>query len=159
MRAVAKIRMHLAIWGFTFLLWVPVRAQQPPAQRSTPQTQGTTQAEPDGEPISDDPQVTTFAHPNDTRYWISSQDNIIFQWHPSFYAKYSGPNSFSAHAENATSHVGTLYLGYELRKTTEVFLDVEEASGGGLSDALGLAGPTNLDVVRNPLLSKAPYVA
>jgi hypothetical protein len=100
-----------------------------------------------------------FAHPNDTRYWISVQDNIVFQWHPSFYAKYSGPHSLNAHAENATSHVGTLYLGYELRKTTEVFLDVEEASGGGISDALGLAGPTNLDVVRNPLLSKAPYLA
>ena len=43
--------------------------------------------------------------------------------------------------------------------TTEVFADIEEASGGGLSDGLGLAGFTNLDVVRNPLLSKAPYLA
>jgi hypothetical protein len=131
---------------FACLLWGGSSLAQTPAEQSS-------------EPASDDPQVTMFAHPNDTRYWISGQDNIVFQGHPSFHAKYSGPNSLNAHAENATSHLGTLYLGYELRKTTEVFLDVEEASGGGISDALGLAGPTNLDVVRNPLLSKTPYVA
>jgi hypothetical protein len=55
--------------------------------------------------------------------------------------------------------VSTLYLGYALTHTTEVFFDAEEASGGGISDALGLAGETNLDVVRNPTLSKAPYMA
>ena len=32
-------------------------------------------------------------------------------------------------------------------------------AGHGLSEALGVAGFFNLDVVRNPLLSKAPYVA
>jgi len=31
--------------------------------------------------------------------------------------------------------------------------------GHGIGEALGLAGFTNLDVVRNPTLSKAPYVA
>ena len=35
----------------------------------------------------------------------------------------------------------------------------ESASGGGLSDALGLAGYTNLDVVRNPTLGSTPYIA
>ena len=38
-------------------------------------------------------------------------------------------------------------------------MDGEETAGGGLSDGLGLAGFTNLDVVRNPTLSKAPYLA
>jgi len=37
--------------------------------------------------------------------------------------------------------------------TTEVFLDIESAGGHGLSEALGLAGFTNLDVVRNPALA------
>ena len=46
--------------------------------------------------------------------------------------------------ENATSKVFTLYLGYELTHTTEVYLDMESAGGRGLSDALGLAGFTNL---------------
>ena len=108
---------------------------------------------------TDDPAITLFPHSPTAPYWISGQDNIIFQYHPSFYAKYSGPNSLQASAEYATSNVSTLFLGYTLAKTTEVFLDFEEASGGGLTDALGLAGETNVDVVRNPLLSKVPYVA
>ena len=110
-------------------------------------------------PAAEDPVVTMFSHSQTARYWISGQDNIIFQYHPSFSAKYSGPHSLTTGANHATSNVSTLFLGYQLRSTTEVFLHVEEASGGGLSDGLGLAGFTNLDVVRNPVLSKAPYVA
>jgi len=107
---------------------------------------------------TDDPALAMFRHAEASRYWISGQDNVIFQYHPSFDAKYSGPKSLHSHAEDATSHVSTLYLGYALTHTTEVFLDLEEASGGGISDAQGLAGATNLDVVRNPQLSKWPYV-
>ncbi len=110
-------------------------------------------------PPPDDPVVTMFAHSDTSRYWISGQDNIIFQYHPAFHALYSGPNSLQPHADYATSNVSTLFLGYELTKNTEVFFDVEEASGGGLSDALGLAGETDLDAVRNPTLSKWPYMA
>jgi len=106
-----------------------------------------------------DPAVTMFPHSQTARYWISGQSNIIVQWHPSFYAKYSGPHSLGSEANDATSHVSTLFLGYELTGTTELFLHLEEASGGGLSDGLGLAGFVNLDVVRNPVLSKDPYVA
>ncbi len=108
---------------------------------------------------ADDPIVTMFAHSQTSRYWVSGQDNIIFQYHPSFDAEYSGPNSMRARADNAVSNVSTLFIGYQLKPKTELFLDMEEASGGGLSDGLGLAGFTNLDVVRNPLLSKAPYIA
>jgi hypothetical protein len=107
----------------------------------------------------DDADPTLFPHSHSARYWISAQDNIVFQYHPSFPAKYSGPNSLHAHAENATSNVGTLFLGYSLSNTTEIFFDIESTSGGGLSDALGLAGFTNLDVVRNPLLGVKPYIA
>jgi high affinity Mn2+ porin len=52
-----------------------------------------------------------------------------------------------------------LYSGIELSSDTEVLFDVESASGHGLSDALGLAGFTNLDVVRNPNLGGTPYIA
>ena len=38
-------------------------------------------------------------------------------------------------------------------------MDFENAGGRGISQALGLAGETNLDVVRNPTLSTAPYLA
>ena len=106
-----------------------------------------------------DPSVTLFPHPKSERYWISAQDNIIFQYHPSFPAKYSGVNSLHAHAEYATSNVGTLYLGYTPHANTELYFDIESADGGGLSDALGIAGFTNVDVVRNPQLGVSPYIA
>jgi high affinity Mn2+ porin len=107
----------------------------------------------------DDDVLTLFPHSQTSRYWISGQANVILQWHDSFPAAYSGKNSFLPAAENATSKVYTLYLGYELTKTTEVFLDIESAGGHGLSNALGIAGFVNLDVVRNPTLGDVPYVA
>jgi high affinity Mn2+ porin len=103
--------------------------------------------------------VTMFPHSQSSRYWISGQDNIIFQWHPSFGARYSGPNSLGSQAEQATSNVATVFLGLAVTGTTEIFLDVETADGGGVSDALGLAGFINADVVRNPQLGPAPYLA
>lgn len=108
---------------------------------------------------ADDPVVTLFPHSSTARYWISGQDNIIFQWHPSFDAAYSGPNSFRSKAEHATSNVATLFLGLQATHTTEFFVDVETADGGGVSDALGLAGFINVDVVRNPQLGPTPYLA
>ena len=108
---------------------------------------------------SDDPSVTLFPHSQTSRYWISGQDNIIFQWHPSFNAAYSGRNSFRSTAEHATSNVATIFLGYQLTRNTEIFADAESAAGGGLSDALGIAGFVNVDVVRNPELGPSPYLA
>jgi len=106
----------------------------------------------------DDPPATLFPHSQTARYWVSGQDNIIVQWHPSFDANDSGPNSFRARAEHATSNVATLFLGLAATATTELFLDVETADGG-VSDALGIAGFINVDVVRNPQLGPAPYLA
>ena len=108
---------------------------------------------------TDDPIVTMFPHSQTSRYWISGQSNIIFQAHPSFDAKYSGPNSLSDRAEHSVSNVSTLYTGFALTRTTEFFFDFESASGGGLTDALGLGGVTNVDVVRNPTLGARPYLA
>ena len=53
----------------------------------------------------------------------------------------------------------TLFTGYEFTPNSVLYLDVEEAGWGGISGALGLAGFTNLDVVRNPALGSAPYIA
>jgi high affinity Mn2+ porin len=103
--------------------------------------------------------LTVFPHSDTARYWISGQANIILQWNPAFPAKYSGTNSFGPHAQNATSKVYTLFLGYQLARYTEVFLDAESAGGHGLSNALGLAGFVNLDVLRNPSLGDNPYLA
>ena len=102
--------------------------------------------------------TTMFAHP-DTWWWVSGQANIILQAHPSFPAPYSGPLSLKSSAEHATSEVFTLYTGAQLSPTTEILFDLESTGGRGISDALGLAGFTNLDVVRNPDLGRTPYIA
>ena len=57
------------------------------------------------------------------------------------------------------SRVLTLYTGIRAGRGWEAILDIESAGGRGLSDALGLAGFTDLDVVRNPSLGSAPYLA
>jgi hypothetical protein len=93
------------------------------------------------------------------RFWVSVQGNFISQYHPAFDARYSGPNSFSTQAQDATSRVETLYTGFRITPQLEILADVESAGGAGLGQALGIAGFTNLDVVRNPALSQDPYIA
>jgi high affinity Mn2+ porin len=100
-----------------------------------------------------------FPHFSNERIWISGQTNFIFQTHPEFNAKYTGANSLVPNYEKATSRVMTLYTGVQLNHSTEVLVHIEEAGGAGLSTALGLAGFSNLDVVRNPTLSSTPYLA
>jgi high affinity Mn2+ porin len=104
-------------------------------------------------------ETTVFAHP-DTWWWVSGQFNTILQGHPSFPAEYSGPHSLEAKTERGKdSRVLTLFTGLRVFHWTEVLVDVESAGGHGISDALGLAGFTNLDVVRNPDLGPTPYLA
>jgi hypothetical protein len=156
---IAKMRTTSLQLGIALLALVAF-SQVTRAQSTPPSSQAPTQANPPtAESDSDSTAVTLFPHSNSSRFWISGQGNLILQWHPTFPADYSGPNSLHANAENATSRVYTLFLGMQVTHTTEVFLDVESAGGRGISDALGLAGFTNLDVVRNPTLGAVPYLA
>jgi high affinity Mn2+ porin len=107
----------------------------------------------------DKEETSLFDHSGDSRVWLSGQINIIHQQNPDFFAKYSGPNSFIAEREKATSRVMTLYSGARVTQSTDILLDVESSGGQGLSQALGLAGFVNLDVVRNPTLGSTPYLA
>ena len=101
--------------------------------------------------------------PSNDRYWLSGQANIIFQGDLPFHSPYEGTNSFRNSAEYKTSLLGTLYTALRptrsIRYNTDLILDLESSGGRGLSQALGLAGFTNLDVVRNPTLSTKPYLA
>ncbi len=97
-------------------------------------------------------------HFKSTRFWLSGQTNFIFQALPEFHADYSGPHSLGPDYEKATSRVMTLYTGVRLNNSTEILVDIEEAGGAALSEGFGLAGNTDLDIVRNPSLSKAPYL-
>ncbi len=106
---------------------------------------------------------TIFLHSDGTRYLLGGQANIIFQAHGPFHSPYSGPNSLLGRGEYKTSLIGTFYSGLQLIKSpryqTDGILDLEAAGGRGDSEALGLAGFTNLDVVRNPNLGSTPYLA
>jgi high affinity Mn2+ porin len=118
---------------------------------------------PGGRESQEAPVVAMAPHPEDSIYWISGQANIIFQGRLPFHSAYQGTNSFRNSAEYKTSMVGTLYTALRrsrsIRYNTDLILDVESAGGRGLSEALGLAGFTNLDVVRNPNLGSTPYLA
>jgi hypothetical protein len=113
--------------------------------------------QPDAPTATADPE-SMLPHFKDTRFWLSGQMNFIFQTHPKFHADSSGPNSLSPHYEKATSRVMTLYTGVRLNHSAELLVDIEEAGGQALSTGLGLAGNTDLDIVRNPSLSQAPYL-
>ena len=106
-----------------------------------------------------DPKATFFEHSQTAKWWLSGQANFIFQAHGDFYALYSGPNSLKNYSEHATSRVLTFFSGYEFNPNTIGYLDIEESGWGGISGALGLAGFVNLDVVRNPTIGSAPYIA
>jgi high affinity Mn2+ porin len=135
----------------------PAFAQQPDAPMAGAGSQTQKAAEHADPPTTAEPE-SMFPHFRDTRFWLSGQMNFIFQAHPGFHADYSGQNSLSPRYEKATSRVLTLYTGMRLNGSTELLVDIEEAGGAALSTGLGVAGAPNLDIVRNPLLSKAPYL-
>jgi hypothetical protein len=113
--------------------------------------------------VQDEPVVTISSHHGNDRFWLSGQANIIFQGDLPFHSPYEGTNSFRNAAEYKTSMVGTLYTALRptrsIRYNTDLIFDLEAAEGRGLSQAFGLAGFANLDVVRNPTLGKTPYIA
>lgn len=100
-----------------------------------------------------------FRHAEWGHWWLSGQANFIAQYHPDFHSPYQGKNSLSPQAQEATSRVLTLFAGWRATANTEFLCDIQETGGHGLGEALGVAGFFNLDVVRNPTLSKVPYVA
>jgi high affinity Mn2+ porin len=149
-RAAVTIRYLLA--AFLAMNAALLHAQNSPGKIDHPNVSSDADSESDPLPVM-------FSHPETDRLWISGQANFISQWHPAFHSAYVGRNSLSPEAQDATSRVLTLFTGLRISNTTELICDVQETGGHGIGEALGIAGFTNLDVVRNPLLSKAPYVA
>lgn len=159
MRDLVNIVMHRrAGLVLVFLLGIgriSLHAQaEPPLP---PQRNATPVVDPDS-PSAVEGTQSMLPHFSDTRFWLSAQANFIFQTHPEFPALYSGSHSLGPHYEKATSRVLTLYTGARLDNSSEFLVDLEEAGGSALSLGFGLAGNTDLDIVRNPLLSKAVYL-
>jgi high affinity Mn2+ porin len=152
-----RIIPGLAVLAFGGLMVFAIGVPTAGAQDAVP----TQQDSPDNAAPSpnSDPLPIMFPHQEWSRLWLSGQANIISQWHPTFPSPYQGPHSLTPEAQDATSHVFTLFTGLRFSSTTELLCDVQETGGHGIGEALGLAGFTNLDVVRNPSLGKAPYIA
>lgn len=140
-----------------FLFLIPALLRPAMAQHMSDATAALPEA-----PVPVDEQTTMFPHTEKGRYLIAGQANIIFQAHAPFHSPYDGVNSLQGRGEYKTSLVGTLFLGYQVnrnpRYATDAIVDFESAGGRGISQALGLAGFTNLDVVRNPNLGSKPYL-
>lgn len=161
----AEVRcLRLTAACFALCLWLPIsRAQSAPSGAPAQDTPKAAQSS---------PVLSMFPHPDGTPWFVAGQTNIIFQAHAGFHSPYQGMNSFRSGGEYKTSLLGTLYLADQVQRLwnrpetkrderydTDFILDIESAGGRGLSEALGLAGFTNLDVVRNPTLGSTPYVA
>ncbi|MBZ5660922.1 MAG: carbohydrate porin [Acidobacteriia bacterium] len=144
---------------FLSVLFVCLVIARPAHCQNAPTDSSPAQKTSDPGDASPEETPTLFPHSESSRFWIAGQANFISQWHPDFHSPYQGPNSLSPQAQDASSRVLTLPTGLEISNTSEVLLDVQETGGHGIGEALGLAGFTNLDVVRNPQLSKAPYIA
>lgn len=145
----------LLSFPFAGLAW----AQTLPANSTQAPTAGATRDQAQVSPADPAPPATVFHHAEASRYWLSGQANLVFQWHPRFRAAYSGRNSLRPDPESGLYRVLTLYTGLQLSRTTEILFDLESSSGVTLSDGLGLGGFSNLDVVRTPFLGAKPYTA
>ena len=143
--------------------WAAAQAREPPLPSAPDATKRGDEAPQAKKPQESDPVLTMAPHPEGARYWLSGQANVIFQGRLPFHSAYEGPNSFRNSAEYKTSLLGTLYMAVRpwrsIRYQNDLILDIESSGGRGLSQALGLAGFTNLDVVRNPNLGSKPYLA
>ncbi len=149
-----SIRIFSCLAAWVLLVACHGQAQQPDTPAVAPPSDSAPASE--GSPA-------LFPHTDKTRYLILGQANIIFQAHAPFHSPYSGANSMLGRGEYKTSLIGTLYTGFEVVKkprfALDAIFDMESAGGRGVSEALGLAGFTNLDVVRNPTLGSKPYMA
>ncbi|MDQ6828440.1 MAG: carbohydrate porin [Gemmatimonadota bacterium] len=110
--------------------------------------------------------VDSTAHPETgSSTWaaavLGTQLNVIGQRLGRFRSAYSGPNSLDATGDAQVSHTYGVYLGARLGTHLSGFLDVEMVRGAGISRVVGLAGPTNGDVIRQGTadLGTGPYVA
>jgi high affinity Mn2+ porin len=79
---------------------------------------------------------------------IHEQATWIDQAHPSFPSPYEGPNSLTADSQAERTFSFSLFLGYRVLPSTELYFEPEVFQGHGLSGTLGVAGFPNGEAVK-----------
>jgi high affinity Mn2+ porin len=94
-------------------------------------------------------------------YLLGTQANVIAQTIRPMRSPYEGANSLTGRGDSEVSHAYGLYGGLDPGHGLQGYLDVEMVRGKGIGRVLGLAGPTNGDVLRQGTvdLGSGPYVA
>ena len=94
---------------------------------------------------------------------LGMQLNAVYQNTPGFRSPYAGQNSlvFDHSFKQQVTDVYGVYLGSQITKSLQAYMDVEMFRGAGLSGGYGLGAYTNADVIRaGPAnLGQGPYLA
>ncbi|HXL86102.1 MAG TPA: carbohydrate porin, partial [Gemmatimonadaceae bacterium] len=94
-------------------------------------------------------------------YLLGTQINVIGQDLRPFRSPYEGTNSLRSRGDSKISHAYGVYGGIDAGHGLQAYLDAEMIRGKGISNVVGLGGPTNGDVLRQGTadLGSGPYVA
>jgi high affinity Mn2+ porin len=107
---------------------------------------------------------STVEHPAADSYWpqlVGAQYTFIRQSQTRLVSPYQGRLSLNPDGDTQSTNTLGLYFGWALTDWAQAYLDIEKFDGGGVSNAVGLAGLTNGDVVREGAagLPKVFYIA
>jgi hypothetical protein len=92
---------------------------------------------------------------------VGAQYTFIEQSQSRLTSPYAGPLSLNPAGDSQPTHTLGAYFGWAPHDDAQLYLDVEKFMGAGVSNATGLAGLTNGDVVREGAsgLKKDFYIA
>ncbi|HEX9140550.1 MAG TPA: carbohydrate porin [Steroidobacteraceae bacterium] len=102
--------------------------------------------------------------PAPASFWpilLGAQYTFIDQNQSSLRSPYAGPLSLNPRGDTEATNTVGVYTGWAPVRWGQVYMDVEKFDGDGVSNATGLAGLTNGDVVREGVsgIKKEFYVA
>jgi high affinity Mn2+ porin len=97
-------------------------------------------------------------------YWpgfLGAQYTFVLQHQSALYSPYAGPLSLKAGGDTQPTNTFGFYFGWALTSWAQFYFDTEKFMGAGVSNATGLGGLTNGDVVREGAnnLPKEFYIA
>jgi hypothetical protein len=107
---------------------------------------------------------TPAAVPTPSSSWpmlLGAQYTLVDQNQSRLRSPYSGPLSLNPNGETEATNTVGIYSGWAPLSWTQLYLDVEKFDGAGVSNATGLAGLTNGDVLREGIsgIKKEFYIA